>query len=57
MGKHIWFLLASCLIAVILGLLILNGSKTAIGVITLIFLVLILGVLVFKIGIENSSWR
>jgi len=53
MGKHIWFMLMSFLIALIIGLLIFNGSKTAMGIIILIFLILILGNLLYKIGIEK----
>ncbi|MBU4312579.1 MAG: O-antigen ligase family protein [Candidatus Omnitrophica bacterium] len=53
MRKHIWFLCASCLIAIILGLLTLSGSRTAFGIISLIFLALLLGGMVYRFGLEK----
>ncbi len=53
MGKYILFLCMSCLIAIILSLLILNGSKIAFGIIILIFLAFILGGLIFKVGVKE----
>lgn len=53
MGKNTGFVFASGLIAVSLGLLILNGSKTAFGIIGLIFLSLLVGAVIFKAGLKK----
>jgi O-antigen ligase len=53
MGKNTGFLFASGLIAVIMGLLILNGSRTAFGLVSLIFVALLLGGLIFKAGLKK----
>lgn len=53
MGKNTGFIFASGLIAVFLGFLTLNGSKTAFGIIGLIFLSLLLGAVIFKVGLKK----
>lgn len=53
MGRLVGFLCVSFLVAVILALLLLNGSKIAFGIIVLIFLAFILGGLIFKTGIKE----
>ena len=53
MGKHIWFQLVLCLIAIILGLLVLDGSKIAFGAISLIFLAFLSGAMIFRAGLEK----
>jgi hypothetical protein len=53
MGKNTGFVFAAGLIAVILGLLVLNGSRIAFGVISLILLALLSGAVIFKVGLEK----
>ncbi len=53
MGKNTGFIFASSLIAVLLGFLTLSGSKTALGIVGLIFLFLLLGAVIFKVGLKK----
>lgn len=53
MRKHIWFIFISYLMAIALGSLILSGSKTAFGILGLVFLAFLSGSLILNVGLKK----